>query len=307
MIRQLPCVFVFLIGSIDPLAAVAQQDPLYAQYINNPFLLNPAYAGLTNNLNTSIVVREQWSGLPGSPVTYNANGHISLDDNRMGAGLMISSDNVGATTVNEIFGSYSYRINITADKILSFGLQAGAANYQLDNSKLNPQNPTDPLFQGNISVTRPTAGAGIILKSDKFFIGLSVPRMLRSTLETAGIQQTLYTQTVYLMGSYLFTVSDRLHLKPSVLIKEVAGSPISVDFNASIIIRENYSFGLLTRNFNTYGFMAQALLGTSFRLGYVFEVPTGNSVGTVYSTNEITLGFRTSVLRFHGSSNLLTF
>jgi hypothetical protein len=25
--------------------AMAQQDPLYAQYINNPILLNPAYAG----------------------------------------------------------------------------------------------------------------------------------------------------------------------------------------------------------------------------------------------------------------------
>jgi type IX secretion system PorP/SprF family membrane protein len=307
MMRFLPGAFALLFVLASFSVAVAQQDPLYAQYIVNPFLLNPAYAGLTDNLNTSLSVRQQWSGLPGSPTIVNANGHISLLDNKMGAGLMISSNSVGATTINEVFGSYSYRINLTEDKVLSFGLQAGASNYRFDNSKLNPQNLTDPLYQGNISVTKPMFGAGIILKSDKFFISLSVPRMLKSSLQAGGVQQTLYTQTIYLMGSYLFTLSDRLRLKPSVLVKEVAGAPISVDLNASVILHENYSLGLLTRNFNTYGFIAQALLKSSFRIGYVFEVPTGKSVGTVYTTNEITLGFRMRALPFHTISSLLNF
>jgi type IX secretion system PorP/SprF family membrane protein len=306
MMRTLHRVLLF-IGLICPFLAEAQQDPLYAQYINNPFLLNPAYAGITNNLNTSIIVRQQWSGLPGSPKTYNANAHISLLDNKMGAGIMFSSDNVGATTVNEYFGSYSYRIKITNNKILSFGLQAGAANYQFDNSKLNPQDPTDPLFQGKTSVTKPSIGAGVILTDEKFFIGLSVPRMLRSSIEAGGVQQTLYTQTAYLLGSYLFKMSDLIRFKPSVILKKVAGAPTSMDLNASAIFRENYSIGLLTRNFNTYGFMAQALINNAFRIGYVFEVPTSKSVGNVYSTNEITLGYRVSVLRFHRTGNLWNF
>jgi type IX secretion system PorP/SprF family membrane protein len=305
MMKRLPAVFAVMFELTISGVAFGQQDPLYAQYINNPFLLNPAYAGSTNNLNTSAILREQWSGLPGSPKTFNANGHISLANNRMGAGIMISSDNVGATTVNEMFGSYAYRIRITQTKILSFGLQAGAANYQFDNSKLNPQNPTDPLFQGNTSVTKPMIGAGIILKDDKFFIGLSVPRMLRSTVQAGGVQQTLYTQTVYAMGSYLLPLRPRLYLKPSVLLKKVPGAPLSVDVNAAAILHENYSIGLLTRNFNTYGFMMQALIKNSFRLGYAFEVPTGKSVGTVYSTNEITLGFCIGVRTFHNSSNTL--
>ncbi|HCZ36045.1 MAG TPA: hypothetical protein DHV26_08980, partial [Cytophagales bacterium] len=29
------------------LTAMAQQDPLYSQYINNPLLINPAYTGST--------------------------------------------------------------------------------------------------------------------------------------------------------------------------------------------------------------------------------------------------------------------
>src|SRR5882672_9984639 len=84
--------------------AVAQQDPLYSQYLNNPFVLNPAYAGLTDNLNLSISYRSQWTGLEGSPKTVNANGHISLFDNRMGAGMMIIADQIGNTTINDVLG-----------------------------------------------------------------------------------------------------------------------------------------------------------------------------------------------------------
>lgn len=40
-----------------------QQDPLYAQYINNPFVLNPAYAGFTNDLNVNAGIGINGQGL----------------------------------------------------------------------------------------------------------------------------------------------------------------------------------------------------------------------------------------------------
>ncbi len=285
----------------------AQQDPLYSQYLNNPFVLNPAYAGLTNNLNLSLSYRYQWAGFEGSPKTINANGHISLADNKMGVGAMLISDQIGNSTINEFFGSYSYRINVTDDKVLSFGLQAGFANYQIDNSKANPFDKTDALFIGTTSETKPSFGFGAILKSEKFFVSLSVPRMLRTTLETQGLQSSLYTQHYYLMGSYLFFISERIRFKPSVLAKLVSGAPASMDINASLIIHENYQAGVLTRNFNTYGIFLQALLKDSFRLGYTFEVPTGSSVGANFTSHEITLGFRMNALSFHKNSGVLSF
>ena len=285
----------------------AQQDPLYSQYLNNPFVLNPAYAGLTDNLNLSISYRSQWTGLEGSPKTMNANGHISLLNNRMGAGMMFISDKIGNTTINEVLSSYSYRINVTRDKILSFGLQGGMANYLIDNTKVTPWDVTDHLFQGNFSETKPSFGFGVILKNDKFFAGISVPRMLRSTLHTQGLQSTLYTQHYYVMGSYLFFLSQRVRFKPSTLIKLVSGAPASVDLNTSFIINENYQAGILTRNFNTYGIFLQALVKDSFRLGYVFEVPARASSSLNFSTHEITLGYRMNALKFHRNSDVFSF
>ncbi len=285
----------------------AQQDPLYSQYLNNPFVLNPAYAGLTNNLNLSLSYRNQWAGFEGSPKTINANGHISLLNNKMGAGLMVVSDRIGNSSINEVFGSYSYRVNISEDKILSFGLQAGFANYQIDNSKSNPFHKDDDLFMGNFSEMKPGFGFGAILKSDNFFVGLSVPRMLRTTLETQGLQSSLYTQHYYLMGSYLFFLSERIRFKPSALLKLVRGAPVSIDLNASLLIYERYQAGMLTRNFNTYGIFLQALLTDSFRFGYTFEVPTGSSVGANFTSHEITLGFRMNVWSFHSNASVLSF
>lgn len=296
-----------LLVVVSGVHAFAQQDPLYSQYLNNPFVLNPAYAGLTDNLNVSLSYRNQWEALPGAPQTINANGHISLLNNRMGAGLMFVSDRIGSSTINELFASYSYRVQIDDGKTLSFGLQAGLANYQIDNSKVNPFDRTDPLFSGDVSETKPSFGAGVILRSDKLFLGLSVPRLLKTTFETQGLQSSLYTQHYYAMGSYLLLLSERVRFRPSALVKLVSGAPASVDLNASFIFFENYQAGLLTRNFNTYGLFMQALIKDSFRLGYVFEMPTGSSVGSNFSTHEITLGFRLNALSFHSNQSVFSF
>jgi type IX secretion system PorP/SprF family membrane protein len=285
-------------------AAIAQQDPLYSQYILNPFVLNPAYAGMTNNLNTSVIYRQQWTGFEGSPTTINANGHISLFANTMGAGLMVVSDKIGNTMTNEVYGSFAYRIRLTGDKTLSFGLQAGFVNYKTQNSKLTLQDPSDPLFNGETNASKPSIGAGIILSSDKFFIGLSVPRLLKTTTSVGGYEPTLYTQHLYAMGSYLFHINEALKFKPSVLAKVVSGAPVSVDLNAAIILYDKYTAGLLTRNFSTYGIFLQAVVKDTFRLGYTFEIPTNQSVGTNFLTHEITLGVRLSVLSFHNDGGI---
>ena len=159
--------FFFLLSGV--VEGVAQQDPLYSQYINNPFVINPAYAGLTDNLNFSVSYRNQWGGYEGSPKTLNANGHVSVFNNKMGIGLMMVADQIGSNKTNEVMAAYSYRVSVTDGKLFSFGLQAGITNFQIDNSKVNPYDATDQLFQGKASETKPTIGFGMILKSDRFF------------------------------------------------------------------------------------------------------------------------------------------
>jgi len=279
----------------------AQVDPLYAQYLNNPLLINPAYAGLNNNLNAGITYRKQWAGFEGSPTTYNLNAHTSLFDNRMGVGLIILKDNIGINSNTEVHGTYAYRLDLD-QKYLSFGLQAGFISFKGNNSELNPYDANDPAFNENQNITKPSFGAGLILNSERYFIGLSVPRMLKAKMTFSDLETELYSQHFYAMGAYIFYLNEHIRLKPSVLLKTVKGSPLSADVNFAINLDEKYTAGVYTRNLNAYGLMAQIKFGGAYRFGYAFEVPAGNSVGARFPTHELSFGLNLALFSFHSTS-----
>lgn len=291
--KKILTLFVFFCS----VAAMAQQDPLYSQYINNLLLINPAYSGSTTDLNLSAMYRKQWVGFDGSPATFNANGHIALSNNRMGAGLIVLQDKIGSDKTSEVTFTYGYHIPLNNDLTLSFGLQGGAINYYSDYSDLKI-NPADSKFT-NQSVWKPNLGTGFILKNENFLISFSVPKLLKANSTVEQVSTSLYNQHAYALGAYVFQLSHRIKVKPWVLARMVSGAPTSLDYGASIKVDDSYSLGLFTRNFETYGTFAQINLGDHLRFAYVFELPTKNSVGTQFTTHELTLGVRLSVLGFH--------
>lgn len=288
------------------LVSNAQIDPLYAQYLNNPLLINPAYSGIHNNFNAAASYRKQWAGFDGSPSTFNVNAHSSFNNNKMGLGLIILSDKVGVNTNTEVQATYAYKVDLNG-KFLSFGLQAGMINFKSANGDLNPYDPSDPAFAGSFNFTKPSFGAGAILHSDKYFVGLSVPRMLKSNAEIGDIETELYSQHYYIMGAYNIFVNEHIRLKPSVLLKGVKGAKLSTDLNFALNIDEKYTAGVFTRSFNTYGLLAQMKISDMYRFGYAFEVPSNSSVGSKFTSHEFMIGMNLSLFNFHDRVSVSTF
>ncbi len=276
-------------------ALYAQQDPLYSQYLNNPVLLNPAYAGINDKLNVVAGYRTQWAGFDGSPTTLNFSAHTSLYDNKVGAGIMVVQDKIGETKITQYNALYSYKIKLKGDKILSFGLQTGMTNYRNDNAQLNPQQSGDPAF-AFINDSKFNVGAGIMLKSERYLIGLSAPRLTKGSVDMGGQPIEIYNQHFYLMGAYMIYLTDRIRLKPSVLLRATQGA-FSTDLNFNLNLEENYTVGLLTRNFNTFGLLVQMNI-KDYRIGYVFEMPTNASVGARFTSHEISLALSLAAFGF---------
>lgn len=298
MKRLLPVLILVILTT----SAYAQQDPLYAQYINNPMVINPAYAGLNNNFNASITYRNQWGGFEENPATINFNSHISLLENKIGAGLLLIQDQIGNSKNTELQGAFSYKLPVSEGTTLSFGMQTGLINFRSNVNDLNLADPDDPAFLQNENVTKPNVGAGAILKSERYLMGLSIPRLLNSSISTGGEEFQLYDRTVYLFGAYVFYLNQSIRLKPSVLLRGVSGSPVSVDLNFNINFYEKYSAGIFTRNFNSYGLQLQAKLGEKLKFGYTFELPTNNSVGSNFTTHEVFLGLTMPTFDYHDRS-----
>ena len=207
----------------------AQQDPIYAQYINNPLAINPAFAGSNNMFNAGLQYRTQWAGIDANPVTVNFNSHMSVYQNRGGVGLQVIQDKIGDTKNTEVSTSFVYKLKLT-NASLSFGMQTGFIRYTNNPSSLTIRDAGDDAFN-SVTETKFNTGAGLLLKSDRFVIGLSAPRLLPATVSQGGQTVELYKQHYYLFGSYVVFLSDKLRFKPSVLLRATADAPISSDLN----------------------------------------------------------------------------
>ncbi len=285
-------------------ASFAQQDPIYAQYLMNPLILNPSYAGINSNMQLNAGYRIQWMGLEASPKTLNLNGSVSLVDNKVGAGLSLLQDKIGNTTITEFNAIFSYKLKLQNNTTFSFGMQGGMLGFKTDNTGLNIRDTGDDAFpEGTTRTSSVNVGTGATLMGEKFIIGLSVPRMLPSKINSGSQQfESFYNQHFYLFGSYVHIMNERLRFKPSVLLRGVKGAPLSADVALNLNLNLVHTAGIFTRNLNTYGVILQTMLAEKFRIGYVFELPTQKSVGAQFTTHEITLGYRIGVLEFHERS-----
>jgi type IX secretion system PorP/SprF family membrane protein len=59
-----------------------QQEPQYTQYMFNPTVINPAYAGSLGYGSLFSMYRAQWIGLDGAPTTINLAYHQPIENRR---------------------------------------------------------------------------------------------------------------------------------------------------------------------------------------------------------------------------------
>jgi type IX secretion system PorP/SprF family membrane protein len=277
--------------------AYGQQDPIYAQYLSNPLTINPAFAGIHNQFSARMQYRTQWAGLDANPRTFNFSSNISIAQNKVGLGLMVLQDKLGDIKNIEVAVPVSYKIKLQEETYLSFGMQAGFVNQRTDLSGLNIRDAGDDAFKA-YSETTFNLGSGVMLKHDKYRVGISVPRMLPTSINPSGASIELYRQHYYLFGSYNFRMNDKLWFKPSVLLRGTKGTPLSADVNTTVTYRDYYSAGLFTRNFQTYGVLMQALF-KKYHLTYVFEIPQSKSASLQFTSHEIGIGFSTNIFTYH--------
>ena len=234
----------------------AQQDPQYTQYMYNTQVINPAYAGNRDALSFGLLYRTQWVGLDGAPKTgtFTVNSPIGALDN-MGLGLSVVTEELGPATESNINIDYAYAINVSDNAELSFGLKAGLDILDVDFTKLNIFDITDPRFQNNIdNRVQPQIGAGVYYNTDRFYVGLSVPNFLTTKHFDEGSIANIEKETIaaerlhyFLIAGYVFDLSDNVKFKPATLVKAVSGSPLQWDVSANFLLYEKFTAGLAYR------------------------------------------------------------
>ena len=136
----------------------------------------------------------------------------------MGLGLSIVRDEIGPSIESNVNIDYSYTINTSETASLSFGLKAGVDLLDVDFTKLNIFDQSDPRFQNNVdNRIQPQIGAGLYYNTDKFYAGLSVPNFLTTKHFDESNINNIDNSTIaaerlhyFLIAGYVFDLSENL-------------------------------------------------------------------------------------------------
>ena len=266
--------FLFFALLFTSLVSYAQQDAQYTQYMYNTINVNPAYAGSRGVTSIFGLHRTQWVGLDGAPTTNAFSINAPLGSN-LGGGLSFVNDKIGPTTENTISADISYTIQTSETYKLSFGVKGTANLFNLDVSKLNPEQAGDPSLQNLDNNFSPNVGAGVYFHSDKLYLGASVPNFF----ETKRYSDNDFVvnkerMNFYFIGGYVFDLSPTLKFKPAFLTKVVEGAPLQLDVSGNFLINEKFVLGAAWRWSAAVSLMAGFQVTDGLYIGYGYDLET---------------------------------
>jgi type IX secretion system PorP/SprF family membrane protein len=255
----------------------AQQDAQYTQYMYNTITINPAYAGSRGVVSIFGLHRTQWIGLDGAPKTNAFSINAPINNTNLGVGVSFINDKIGPTVENQISADVSYTIPMSDTYKLSFGIKGTANLFNLDISKLSPENQSDPTLQDLNNYFSPNLGAGVYLHSDRLYFGFSIPNFFETTRYTDNTQSVSKERmNYYFIGGYVFDLSPSLKFKPAFLAKAVEGAPLQLDLSGNFLINEKFVLGGAWRWDAAWSAMVGFQVSEQLFIGYGYDRETTN-------------------------------
>ncbi len=292
---------LFLVGLIvlGSNVVVAQQDVQFTQYNDNMLHYNPAYAGNRDVFNIVALHRQQWVGLKGAPMSTTLSLHTPLKYEALGVGLSLLNDKVGPLTQSWISGDLSYtlrfgtRINPRNIEIprLSFGIKGIVNMLNADLDRLQTTTSDDPDLQAYNNTIGANVGAGIYYRSEHFFAGASVPRILEPNKSKVDSLTHLRQRHYYATVGGVIKVNRRLKLRPTAMVKITENAPLAVDGSLAFIFYDKFWLAGNYRLLESAGIYAQYQISPQFKIGYGFDISTNKLVRYNGGTHEIMLSY----------------
>lgn len=287
--------FPNLVNGQDADLKVGQRyEPIYSQYWVNGLAINPAYTGSRECFSNTILYRNQWMGFDGAPITQTLSSHAPLKDEKNAVGLFIFHESIGVTDYYDIYGNYAFRFQLGEGRI-SLGLKVGATFFQGNYSDIeaSPEGlAIDPILDSESEVF-PNFGVGAYYYTDKFYLGLSVPKFL--SYEIKSSKKTMYigpeNYDFLITGGILLGQSKTLKFKPSFLFRYRLDNTYQIDIGANVIFYDVLWLGGSYRYNDEFAFMIEYQVSNQIRAGVAYDFATGDLVGQHGGSLELILRY----------------
>ena len=281
----------FLLGIC--VTASAQQDPMFTQYMHNPVSINPAYAGSRGTLNVVAMHRQQWVGIDGAPKTLALSINSPFIKYNVGIGFTLLYDQLGPIKQTGLFGDYSYHLKIKNKTKLALGLKGGLSIIEKDLNNLTHYNEDDYLaINGYQKLYLPNFGLGTYLYSDRYYLGVSIPKLLQNSL--SDNENTLVNKEqrhYFIAGGLVIDVAENIKFKPSSTVRIVKGSPVSTELSLAVLLNDRLWLGGMYRIGDALGGLVKFELSKELSIGYSYDYALSKLGEYSQGTHEIFISY----------------
>jgi type IX secretion system PorP/SprF family membrane protein len=293
--------------------AYSQQVEQFSMYMENNYLINPAEAGTTDYIDAKVSYRNQWRKLEGAPKTYYVSAHTPLGKKRNdfkellplpyhGVGFAVIGDKVGSFERTNLKLTYAYQKPLSQKFTVSAGVHAGLQQFQFNPDFI--KNAPDVIAAlGNTALGTnqllPDLSLGIWGHTHNFYFGLAsfqlIPSKLNVTYDQNGdAEGALKAHHWFTTGVRIpLDSADHWNLVPSLVVKAVNKSTLTMDVNAKLHYRDHAWLGFSFRPKDAFVTILGVTIKKQFDIAYSYDWTFKNTrqIGKINS-HEILLGMR---------------
>lgn len=232
------CLVICILALRQPVSG--QWADLAATRFQNPYLCNPAMAGIANGLIINTDYQQQWTGITGSPkvMSFTAEYNAGLN---VGLGLNINNDQAGLINRTRVMGTYAYHLPVNDNEAhINFGASVGFANAYIDNSNITGD-------QGDLSVQDFNQRNAISFESDlgvsyttnALNLQLALPSVTSNYISSGLNKQIANRVTLFAAVSYKLFFQDRYSdyiLEPQIALHKITDTGNILDIGSRFSI-----------------------------------------------------------------------
>tara|TARA_B110000046_G_scaffold98411_1_gene106027 strand:- start:3337 stop:4974 length:1638 start_codon:yes stop_codon:yes gene_type:complete len=259
----------------------------------NPYLYNPAYAGVEGHSVFYGLYQQQWSGVNDAPTTIHGSFHAPLPG---GIGIGFAGYNIeqgGLLNTTAGKASVSYLLTLDLKHHIRFGLSVGGGSQMLNYGELD--DPFDPAY-ANIAdnSTFALADFGLTYHAGHFNFGFSIPNLISydkfTDKDSSDPIRIKPLDNLMLQTYYRGHLTDNIAIEPHVVYRY--NNYGTSQLEGTILLHLYHVVwvgGTYREDMNFIGTAGVKLKGR-FGLGYSYETGNLNIMNDLGPSHEIHLG-----------------
>ncbi len=284
---------IFLFSCIV-ISCFGQSASPFRQFYFNPYLSNPAYAGINGSTEVYLIYRKEKLNINDAPTTMGLSFQYPTKK-RVSLGMNIVSDEVVALRNTSILATFAYALPLTSTQMLRFGLSGGVGMNDL-NLEEGEYDPSDPVIinaaqnnfyaDGNFGALYTNRGFRLGFAFTQLFEG---SRFSSTTLEPVKVSSL--NNRLYSVG-YKFPIGSSIAIEPYFLYRERADKQNSWEAASVVYIKEKIWAGASYHQTNGLGFFFGLNIKDLFKFGYSYELPPVDKTFASGDSHELQLSLR---------------